>query len=88
MTAANLEFAVSSGEKEVQSPEGLSGCQTKPAFPALGAPMSPARVHGSPRVEDLALPKSLGCGNFTLANGGHPVDAGSKSGVSRGVAGE
>jgi hypothetical protein len=27
---------------------------TKPAFPALGAPMSPVWVHGSPRVEDLA----------------------------------
>jgi hypothetical protein len=32
---------------------------TKPIFPALGAPMSPAWVHGSPRVEELALPKSL-----------------------------
>ena len=40
---------------------------TKPAFPALGAPMSPAWVHGSPHVEDLALPKSLKSGNFTLA---------------------
>jgi hypothetical protein len=28
-------------------------------FPALGAPMSPAWVHGSPHVEDLALPKIL-----------------------------
>jgi hypothetical protein len=40
---------------------------TKPAFPALGAPMSPAWVHGSPRVEELALPKSLKSCNFTLA---------------------
>jgi hypothetical protein len=32
---------------------------TKPAFPALGVPMSPAWVHGSPHVEDLALPESL-----------------------------
>jgi hypothetical protein len=40
---------------------------TKPAFPALGAPMSPAWVHGSPHVEDLALPKSLKSCNFTLA---------------------
>jgi hypothetical protein len=32
---------------------------TKPAFPALGAPMSPAWVHGSPHVEDSALPKSV-----------------------------
>ena len=32
---------------------------TKPAFPALGAPMSPAWVHGSPHVEDLELPKSV-----------------------------
>jgi hypothetical protein len=40
---------------------------TKPAFPALGAPMSPAWVHGSSRVEELALPKSLKSGNFTLA---------------------
>jgi hypothetical protein len=34
---------------------------------ALGAPMSPARVHGSPHVEELALPKSLKSCNFTLA---------------------
>jgi hypothetical protein len=40
---------------------------TKPAFPALGAPMSPVWVHGSPRVEDLAMPKSLKSCNFTLA---------------------
>jgi hypothetical protein len=40
---------------------------TKPAFPALGAPMSPAWGHGSPHVEDLALSKSLKSGNFTLA---------------------
>ena len=40
---------------------------TKPVFPALGAPMSPAWVHGSPRVEELALPKSLKSCNFTLA---------------------
>jgi hypothetical protein len=38
---------------------------TKPV-PALGAPMSPAWVHGSPRVEDLALPKSLKSCNFPL----------------------
>jgi hypothetical protein len=40
---------------------------TKPAFPVLRAPMSLAWVHGSPHVEDLALPKSLKSGNFTLA---------------------
>ena len=40
---------------------------TKPAFPPLGAPMSPAWVHGSPHVEDLALPKPLRSGNITLA---------------------
>jgi hypothetical protein len=40
---------------------------TKPAFPALGTPMLPAPVHGSPYVEDLALPKSLKSGNFTPA---------------------
>jgi hypothetical protein len=49
---------------------------TKPAFPALGASMSPAWVHGSPRVEELALPKSLKSCNFTLAQGCHPVDVG------------
>jgi hypothetical protein len=37
---------------------------TKPAFPALGAPMLPAWVHP---VEDLALAKSLKSCNFTLA---------------------
>src|ERR1700730_15958490 len=40
---------------------------TKPAFPGRGAPMSPAWVHGSPHVEELALPKSLKSCNFTLA---------------------
>jgi hypothetical protein len=40
---------------------------TKPVFSALGAPMSPARVHGSPHVEELALPKSLQSCNFPLA---------------------
>jgi hypothetical protein len=34
---------------------------------ALGAPMSPAWAHGCPHVEDLALPKSLRSGTFTLA---------------------
>jgi hypothetical protein len=46
---------------------------TKPAFPVLGAPISPAWVHGSPRVEELALPKSLKSCNFTsprLSSGG------------------
>jgi hypothetical protein len=40
---------------------------TKSAFPALYALISPAWERGSPRVEDLALPKSLKSGNFTLA---------------------
>jgi len=40
---------------------------TSPAFPALGAPMSPAWAHGRPQVADLALPKSLISGTFTLA---------------------
>jgi hypothetical protein len=39
---------------------------TKPAFPALGAPMSPAWEHGSPRVEELALPKSVESGKLSL----------------------
>jgi hypothetical protein len=38
----------------------------KPAFPALGTPMSPAWVGGSPHVKDLALLKSLRSCNFTL----------------------
>jgi hypothetical protein len=37
---------------------------TKPVFPALGAPTSLAWVHGSPRVEELALPKSVESGNL------------------------
>jgi hypothetical protein len=37
------------------------------AFPALYALISPAWERGSPRVEDLALPKSLRSGNFTPA---------------------
>jgi hypothetical protein len=40
---------------------------TKSAFPTLGAPMSPAFVHGHPHVEDLVLPNSLKSCNFTLA---------------------
>jgi len=43
------------------------------AFPGLGAPMSPAWVHGSPHVEELALPKSLKSCNFTLAKAVIPV---------------
>jgi hypothetical protein len=42
---------------------------TKPAFPALGAPMSPAWVHGSPRVEELALSKSVETSNLNLNKG-------------------
>jgi hypothetical protein len=38
----------------------------KPPFPALGAPISPAWVHGSPHVKDLALPKSVELGNLSL----------------------
>ena len=40
---------------------------TKSAFPALYALISPAWERGNPRVEDLALPKSLRSGNFTPA---------------------
>jgi hypothetical protein len=40
---------------------------TKPAFPALGAPMSPSVVAREPPVEELALPKSLKSCNFTSA---------------------
>ena len=43
--------------------------------------MPPAWVHGYPHVEDLALPKSLGSGNFIVA-GGHPLDVGSQSSVA------
>jgi hypothetical protein len=32
----------------------------------LGAPMSPAWVHGSLRVEELALPKSVESGNLSV----------------------
>jgi hypothetical protein len=39
----------------------------KPAIPALGTPMSPAWVPGSPHVKDSALVKSLRSCNFTLA---------------------
>jgi hypothetical protein len=46
----------------------------KPAFPALGAAMLPASVHGSPHVEELALPKSLKGGNFNTRQGCHQVD--------------
>jgi hypothetical protein len=39
---------------------------TKPAFPALDAPASPALVHGRPCVEELALPQSVEIGNVSL----------------------
>jgi hypothetical protein len=39
---------------------------TKAAFPARDAPMSPAWVHGSPRVEELALPKSVESCNLSV----------------------
>jgi hypothetical protein len=38
---------------------------TKSAFPAPGVPMSLARMHGSPRVEELALPKSVETDNLS-----------------------
>jgi hypothetical protein len=47
---------------------------TKPLFSALGAPMSPARVHGSPHVEELALPKSKL--QIPPRQSGHSVDVG------------
>jgi hypothetical protein len=40
---------------------------TIPAFLALGAPTSPASVHGCPHAQELALPKSIKSGNFILA---------------------
>jgi hypothetical protein len=39
---------------------------TKSAFLALGAPLPPAWVHGRPRVEELALPKSVESGNLSV----------------------
>jgi hypothetical protein len=42
------------------------GLITKSAFPAFGAPMSSALVHGSLWVEGLALPKSVDSGDFSL----------------------
>ena len=38
----------------------------KPALPALGGPMSAARVQGCHHAEDLALSRSAGYGNFIL----------------------
>ena len=49
---------------------------TKPAFPALGAPCHRRGVHGSPRVEELALPKSLKSWQLHPRQGCHPVDVG------------
>jgi hypothetical protein len=43
---------------------------TKSAFPALYALISPAWERGSPRVEDLALPKSVESGNLSLNKAG------------------
>jgi hypothetical protein len=40
---------------------------TKPAFPALGAPMSPAWVHGGPLLEGLALPRFIDSGSLGSA---------------------
>jgi hypothetical protein len=36
------------------------------AFLALGAPLPSAWVHGRPRVEELALPKSVESGNLSV----------------------
>jgi hypothetical protein len=56
------------GPTQASPPRQEAGLDdTKPAFPALSAPMSPAWVHGSPLVEDMALPKSLISANFALA---------------------
>jgi hypothetical protein len=40
---------------------------TKSALSALGAPISPACAHGSPRVDDLALPKSVEPDDLSLS---------------------
>jgi hypothetical protein len=49
---------------------------TKSAFLALGAPLPPAWVHGRPRVEELALPKSVESGNLSVNKARHPTDVG------------
>lgn len=43
--------------------------KTKPTFSALGAPMSRASVHESPRVDELELPKS----SISASTRRHPV---------------
>jgi len=52
------------------------GLTTKPAFPALGAPMSVAWVHGSPHVEDFGITKILKKRQLHPRQGCHPVDVG------------
>lgn len=48
------------------------------ALPAPGAPVSLDLVHGTPRVEELALPKSVESGNLSLeicSLGGYSVES-------------
>lgn len=49
---------------------------TKSAFPALYALISPAWERENPRVEELALPKSVEGAKLERQQGWHPVDVG------------
>jgi hypothetical protein len=62
-----VQAAAAAGEPKPAGRAPRSNSRSsKPVFPALGAPMSPAWGHGSPHVEDLALPKSVERGNLSV----------------------
>ena len=49
---------------------------TKPAFPALGAPMLPATAHGSPHCRGFGIAKILKMRQLHTRQGCNQVDAG------------
>jgi len=63
---AKAEQSCLGGADDQKPRERCVWMTTKPAFPTLGAPMSPPWGHGSPHVEELALPISAESGNLGL----------------------
>jgi hypothetical protein len=75
--------ALSSNDERVRPPRDRHvWITTKPAFPALGAPMPLAGAHGLPSCRGFGIAKILTKRQLHPRQGYHPVDAGSKSSVA------
>jgi hypothetical protein len=60
-----LKPSPAAGRHKARARQGKIRCAERHR-PALGAAMSPAWVHGSLRVDELALPKSVESGNISV----------------------